>query len=69
MDGLLAYFEQRKKRCREQLVLADSPGFSLRQVVPGFPDADVTEQYRTSLRIAIDDYERAIEYMHETGAQ
>jgi hypothetical protein len=69
MDGLIAYFEKRQKRCQEQLVLAETPGFSLRQSVPGFPDADVTEQYRTSLRIAIDDYQRAIHYLHETGAQ
>jgi hypothetical protein len=69
MDGLIAYFEKRQKHCREQLGLADTPGFRLRQSVPGFPEADISEQYRIDLRSAIDDYQRAIDYLHDTGAQ
>ena len=69
MDGLIAYFEKRKKQCREQLQFADTAGFSLRQSAPGFPEADITEQYRMGLRTAIDDYQRAIDYLHDTGAQ
>ena len=69
MDGLIAYFEKRQKQCREQLGLADTQGFTLRQSVPGIPEADITEQYRIGLRTAIDDYQRAIDYLHDTGAQ
>lgn len=66
MDGLIAYLERRKKRCQEQLALADTPGFLLRQSIPGFPDTDVTEQYRASLRIAITDYQHMIRHSCET---
>jgi len=44
MDGLIAYFEKRQKQCREQLGLADTQGFTLRQSVPGIPEADITDQ-------------------------
>lgn len=69
MDGLITYFEKRQKQCREQLLLADTPGFHLRQSAPGFPEADITEQYRIGLRATIEDYQRAIDYLHDTGAQ
>jgi hypothetical protein len=54
---------------RAQLGLADTPGFNLHQSIPGFSEAHITEQYRTSLRTVIDDYQRAIDYLHDTGAQ
>jgi hypothetical protein len=69
MAGLIPYFEQREKQFRDLLTLADTPGFTLHQKIPGHPDTDLTEGYRDTLRSAIEDCERALDYLHDTGAQ
>ena len=63
MDSLIAYFEHRKLQCRDLLTFAQTSGFKLLQVIPGFPDADLTERYREDLGRCIDDYQTMINHL------
>ena len=60
MDNLLPYLEHRQIQCRDLLTFAQTEGFRLLQIIPGFPDADLTERYREDLARVIDDYQRII---------
>jgi hypothetical protein len=68
MDGLIAYFESDKTMSRTARACGHA-GVYAAPIGPGLPEADITEQYRIGLRTAIDDHQRAIDNLHDTGAQ
>jgi hypothetical protein len=69
MDNLIPYIEHRQIQFRDLLTFAQTEGFRLLQIIPGFPDADLTERYKEDLSRVIDDYQRILNRLKAGDAQ